>query len=161
MILPKLRLNWCHVVGGLFILSSVLFTACGPRERAVDRGVRDQVLHFANAEPQTLDPHVMSGVPERLVVENVFEGLVAQDPETLEPIPGSAERWDVSEDGKTYTFYIREGLKWSNGDPLNAHDFHYGMKRVLSPLLATPYIQQFKGIRRNTRNYRATGRGNE
>ena len=147
MILPTIRLNWCQAIGGLLLLSSFLFTACGPRERAVDRGVKEQVLHFANAEPQTLDPHVMSGVPERLVVENLFEGLVAQDPETLEPIPGSAERWDVSEDGKTYTFYIREGLKWSNGDPLNAHDFHYGMKRVLSPLLATPYIQQFKGIK--------------
>ena len=120
---------------------------CKARERPVDAGVRDQVLHIANgAEPQSMDPHVITGFPEMRILENVFEGLVHIDPVTLEPAPAAAEGWEISQDGKQYTFYLRKNLKWSNGDPLTANDFHYSLKRALSPGLATPFIQFFQGI---------------
>ena len=128
-------------------LLPLLLMACKPRERPVDAGVRNQVLHIASgAEPQSMDPHVITGFPEMRILENVFEGLVRIDPVTLEPAPATAEGWAISEDGKQYTFFLRKNLKWSNGDPLTAHDFHYSLKRALSPGLATPYIQFFQGI---------------
>lgn len=130
-----------------FLFYSLFFSACGPRETPADRGVREQILHIANgAEPQSLDPHIISGVPEMQIAMNIFEGLAALNPETLEPEPACAERWEISEDGKTYTFHLRKNLKWSNGDPLTAHDFYYGFKRSVSPKIASPYITFMRGI---------------
>ena len=135
----------CLTVG--LSLTAVFIAGCNSREKPADVGVRDQVLHIANgAEPQSLDPHIVSGVPEMRILRNVFEGLVILDPETLDPEPAAAERWEVSEDGEKYTFFLRDNLKWSNGDPITAHDFHYSLKRCLSPKLATPYITFFQGI---------------
>jgi oligopeptide transport system substrate-binding protein len=62
----------------------------------------------------------------------LFEGLTTLHPETLEPVPGAASSWEVSEDGLTYTFHIRPGLAWSDGSPLSAHDFLYSWKRFLT-----------------------------
>ena len=137
----RLLLRFC------FAVLPLLLIACKSRERPVDAGVRDQVLHIANgAEPQSMDPHVVAGFPEMRILENVFEGLVRIDPVTLQPAPAAAERWEISRDGKKYNFFLRKNLKWSNGEPLAAKDFHYGLKRALSPGLATPYIQFFQGI---------------
>lgn len=128
-------------------LSFVFFTACGPRETAVDSGVANQVLHIANGvEPQSLDPHTISGYPEFRIVDSIFEGLVYQDPVTLEPRPAAAESWEIKKGGKLFIFHLRDNLRWSNGDRLTAHDFIYGFKRVLSPALGAPYIEFFKGI---------------
>jgi oligopeptide transport system substrate-binding protein len=139
------------------LLSCFVFIACKQREKAVDVGVREQVLHIANGgEPQTLDPHLSSGVPENRILDNLFEGLVTIDPQSLKPVPGASESWEISEDGITYTFHLRKNLKWSNGDPITAQDFYYSLNRVLSPKLGTPYIQQFKGIT-NAIEYNAGG----
>ena len=82
-----------------------LLLACSPKESRVERGNREGILHLGNAsEPQTLDPHISTGVPENNIAMALFEGLVSAHPQTLEPIPGMAERWDVSDDGLTYTF---------------------------------------------------------
>ena len=139
------------------LLSCFVFIACKQREKAVDVGVREQVLHIANGgEPQTLDPHLSSGVPENRILDNLFEGLVTIDPQSLKPVPGASESWEISDDGMTYTFRLRKNLKWSNGDPITAQDFYYSLNRVLSPKLGTPYIQQFKGIT-NAIEYNAGG----
>lgn len=117
---------------------------CKPRESAVESGVRDQALHIASgAEPQSLDPHLVTGSVEMRILNNLFEGLVAMDPVTLETVPAAAESWSISEDGKTYTFRLRDNLKWSNGETLTSGDFLYGMKRVLSPRLGNSYIEYF------------------
>ena len=130
-----------------FCLLTLLLVGCKARERPVDAGARNQVLHIANgAEPQSMDPHVVTGFPEVRILENVFEGLVRIDPVTLEPVPAAAKAWKISPDGRKYAFFLRENLKWSNGEPLTANDFHYSLKRALSPGLATPYIQFFQGI---------------
>jgi len=98
------------------------------------------------AEPQSLDPHIISGIPEFNIVDALFEGLVYTDPVSLEPKPAAAESWEVLDEGKRYVFHLRKNLKWSNGDPLDAHDFYYSFKRVLSPGIACPYLQFFKSI---------------
>ncbi len=54
-----------------------------------------------------------------------------------EPIPGAAEKWDISDDGLTYTFHLRDGLKWSNGEPLKAQSFVDGVARTLDPATAS------------------------
>jgi oligopeptide transport system substrate-binding protein len=100
----------------------------------------ENVLHMGNgAEPQDLDPHAVTGVTEHRILSSLFEGLVSLDPATLEPRPGAAESWEVSADGLVYTFTIREGAQWSNGDPLTAHDFVYSWRRILTPTLGSEY----------------------
>jgi len=131
----------------MLVTVSFISISCKPRERAVDSGIKTQTLHMANgSEPQSLDPHIITGIPEDQIVRNIFEGLVVLDPDTTKPAPGSAERWEVLDGGKQFRFHLRKSLKWSNGDQITAHDFHYSMNRVLSPAIANPYIVFFDGI---------------
>lgn len=99
-----------------------------------------QVFTFNNeSEPETLDPAVMTGVLEGRLCLALFEGLVTNDPKTLEPRPGCAERWELSADGRRYTFHLRAGLTWSDGSPLTAGDFVRSWRRVLTPATAVDY----------------------
>ena len=102
-----------------------------------------QVINIGNGgEPKDLDPHLVTGVPEQRILQNLFEPLVGKDPKTLAPTPGVAESWKVSKDGKTYTFTLRKNAKWSNGEPLTAKDFVYAWTRLLTPATAAEYAQQ-------------------
>ncbi len=113
---------------------AMLLTACGNSESNVVSGNRESVLHYGNgAEPQGLDPHVVTGVPEAHLVRALFEGLAVKNPKTLEPEPGVAERWDISDDGTVYTFYINPNAKWSNGEPITASDYVWSWNRALHP----------------------------
>jgi oligopeptide transport system substrate-binding protein len=106
-----------------------------------------QVLHKGNgAEPQTLDPHRAEGVPSSNILRDLFEGLVAEAPDgTL--IPGTARRWEVSADGKTYTFELRKDARWSNGDPVTAGDFVFGLRRSVDPKTLSQYSSILYPIR--------------
>ena len=99
------------------------------------------------AEVSTLDPATVSGVPEGRIVRALFEGLCVKHPETLDPLPGMAESWEISEDGKTYLFQIRPDARWTNGDPVTAHDFEFSWRRLLSPLTAAEYAYQLWYVR--------------
>ncbi|GAF93677.1 unnamed protein product, partial [marine sediment metagenome] len=80
---------------------------------------KPQVFNWGNGtEPQDLDPHIVTGVPEHHIISELFEGLVSVHPKTLKPIPAMAESWKISQKGKVYTFKIRKNAKWSNGDPV-------------------------------------------
>lgn len=116
------------------------FAGCGgPAEPRVVSDARTGVLHISNdAEPKSLDPALLVGVPEARIMWALFEGLTSLDPETLEVIPGVAESWEVSDDGLRYTFRLRE-TTWSNGDPLTAEDFVFAWRRMLTPTVASPY----------------------
>ena len=108
----------------------------------------DNVLRLGNGdEPQGLDPHLVSGVIEHNVLMSLLEGLCAEDPKTLEPIPGAAEKWEISEDGTVYTFTLRENGRWSNGDPVTAEDFRFSFERILSPRLAGEYAYMLHVIK--------------
>jgi oligopeptide transport system substrate-binding protein len=125
----------------LCTLSAILlFTGCTKRETRVHRGDRDQVLHLGNgSEPNDLDPHRVTGVTEHNIISALLEGLVAEDPRTLDPVPGTATHWDVSDDALTYTFHLRSDAKWSNSDPVTASDFVFSYRRMLTPELGSPY----------------------
>lgn len=90
-------------------------------------------------ELQTLDPATVTGVPEGRAIRMVFEGLLVSHPESLEPQPGGAESWNVSEDGLTYTFQLRRNAHWSNGDTITAEDFLWSFERFLDPRTAAQY----------------------
>jgi oligopeptide transport system substrate-binding protein len=119
----------------------VLFAAgCGKRETRVSSGDREQILYVGNGtEPQDLDPNIITGVQEFHILMSLLEGLVAEDPVDLHPVPGVAESWESSPDGKIWTFHLRKNAKWSNGEPVTARDFFESYKRILSPGLASEY----------------------
>lgn len=101
----------------------------------------EQVLHRDNGgEPTTLDPHLADGSPAAHILRDLFEGLTAESP-AGKVIPGAAIRWNISADGKTYTFYLRRDARWSNGDPVTAEDFVYGFRRSADPETASSNAQ--------------------
>lgn len=125
------------LAGCLMLLS---WFACSSRETNVVRGNREQILHRGmGPEIADLDPHLATVVSEHTVLSALFEGLVAEDPKDLHPVPGVAERWQTSMDGLTYTFFLRESARWSNGEPVTAQDFLASWQRVLSPTLQADY----------------------
>lgn len=100
---------------------------------------QDQILNIStSAEPPTIDPGLASDSTSGAIIRNVYEGLVTMSPEG-EILPGVAESWEVSEDGLVYTFKLREGALWSNGDPVKASDFVFAWTRVLNPETASEY----------------------
>ena len=90
-------------------------------------------------EPKTLDPHHVSGVWENYIVGDAFLGLLT-DAADATPIPGAAESWQISDDGKTYTFKLRDH-QWSDGQPVTADDFVFAFRRILDPKEAAEYAQ--------------------
>ena len=96
-------------------------------------------IHIGNgAEPESLDIHHSSGVSEANIQRDLFEGLVTLGADAS-LLPGAAESWVVSDDGLTYTFSLRPDARWSNDDPVTAHDFVYAIRRGLSPETAADY----------------------
>ncbi len=89
-------------------------------------------------EPETLDWNRAHTAIETYLLMNLMEGLVSVD-SALKAKPSLAREWKISKDGKTYTFKLRPGVKWSDGQPLKAADFVYSWKRLLSPVTAAPY----------------------
>ncbi|EES49922.1 peptide ABC transporter substrate-binding protein [Clostridium botulinum] len=104
------------------------------------------ITYNLNADPKTLDPALSEAVDSATIIVNAFEGLYKLD-ENNKAIPGIAEKCDVSEDGTVYTFHIRDGVKWSNGEPVTANDFEYSWKRVLNPATASGYAFQMSYIK--------------
>lgn len=95
--------------------------------------------------PETIDPALNSAVDGGNMILHTFECLltVAEDG-TL--APGQAESWETSEDGLTWTFHLRDGLKWSDGSALTANDFVYSWRRVCDPMVAAPYAETVLGM---------------
>ncbi len=97
------------------------------------------------SNPETLDPSLNSAVDGANTIITVFETLLIIN-ENNEAVPGQAESWTTSEDGLTWTFTMRDGLKWSDGTDLNAKDFEYSFKRMADPDTAAPYAETCLGM---------------
>lgn len=127
--------KWILVIA-LFVVAAAL-AACGqddtPKTGSSNSGTEEQHLRLnLGGEPYTLDPAFASDTTSWWVIDSIYSGLYRKG-ENGEPVLELAKSVDVSEDGKTYTFTLHEGLEWSNGDSLTAHDFEYAWKRVLNP----------------------------
>lgn len=104
------------------------------------------VIVSNGAEPKSIDPGLADESAGIELAHNCFEGLTAYAARTLAPEPGMAERWELSPDGLTYTFHLRNAV-WSDGRPVTAHDFVYAWRRALSPELASQYAYQLWYLR--------------
>lgn len=104
-----------------------------------------QLVAQIGPNPETLDPALNSAVDGGNMLLFAFDTLLAIDKDN-KVIPGAAEKWETSEDGLTWTFYLRSGLKWSDGSDLTAKDFVYSWKRVADPATAAPYGETVLGM---------------
>lgn len=123
----------------LFVLLAALLAfalvSCGGSGDNKDEVV---FIHNNQAEPESLDPAIIEGSPEHNIYMSLFEGLVTVHPETLAPQPGVAESWEVSEDGMTWTFHLRDA-EWTDGTPVTAQQFVGSWLRFLAPETAASY----------------------
>ncbi|MGE7184373.1 peptide ABC transporter substrate-binding protein [Peribacillus sp. NPDC006672] len=135
----------------LLMAIMLILAACngGSKETSNDEkeggsgdSTKSKVLNVNNSsEPGSLHPANAQGTHESWILEHTFEGLTKKTEEG-KIVPGAAEKWDISEDGLKWTFKLKDGLKWSNGDPLTANDFEYAWKYALKPETAADYAYQ-------------------
>ncbi len=100
-------------------------------------------------DPDSLDPHRSEGTGSGAILRDLFEGLVGETV-NAELRPAGADRWEISPDGLEYIFYLREDAHWSNGDPVVAEDYAFGLRRSVSPATASSYAQLLAPIRNVT-----------
>lgn len=129
---PALRIALCV----LALISCVTFFGCARSEPKAD------LIILNGPEPESLDPAIITGQADGRVVSCLFEGLTRYNAHNGRPEPAIAESWEISPDGKTYTFHIRSNLVWSTGEPITAQDVFYSWIRVLNPLTASEYAGQ-------------------
>lgn len=109
----------------------------GNVENSAENSAEKKILRYSlRADTPTLDPQMANAVPTATIGAQIFEGLVRSYGGEI--LPGIAEKWEISEDGLTYTFHLRDA-KWSDGKPVTAKDFEYGMKRLMNPETGSPY----------------------
>lgn len=139
--------------GVLAALALGTLAACGGGKPGQDQDAGAAAAAMAAAtlnrgngpEPDSLDPQRARTEAAFNILRDLFEGLTAVGPDG-EAVPAAAESWTVSPDGLEYTFRLREGLRWSNGDPVTAGDYVAGMRRLVDPATASPYAQVLEPV---------------
>lgn len=118
----------------------IFFNACKTRveEAAKEKkAVEKKLITATISDPKTFNIVVSDETSTSDVVGPLFEGLLRLNPKTLEPEPMLAESWDMSANGKTWTFHLRKGLKWSDGEPLTARDVIFTFNVIYDPKVPT------------------------
>ncbi len=116
------------------ILAAVF--GCGRHEPPADLTI------INNIEPESLDPAIIVAQADMRVVLGLFEGLTRLEPTNAAAVPGLASHWEISPDGKIYTFHLRTNLVWSTGEPITSEDVVYSWRRTLDPKTASEYAGQ-------------------
>jgi oligopeptide transport system substrate-binding protein len=143
-----------RVIAVLFtaLVIASMFMACG---KAAGAGM--EIIFNNSTEPATLDPSLMTGVPEARIYMALFEGLTVYDPKTSRALPGVAEKWATSPDGMTVTFTLRK-CNWSDGTPISAQTFVDSWLRTLAPETASEYAYMLNMVIKGAEEYN-TGKG--
>jgi oligopeptide transport system substrate-binding protein len=136
--------SWQKTRGSSAACLSFLFTlflalamaGCGRQEPRAD------ITIINGAEPESLDPAIITGQPDGRAAGALFEGLTRLNARNATPEPALAERWEISADGLMYTFHMRTNACWSTGEPIRAEDVVYSWRRVVDPLTASDYAGQ-------------------
>ena len=132
--------------GGDSPSSSMAEPTAPPGAQASGKPGEEQVLRRGNGEePQTLDPHRALGVSAANILRDLYEGLTTETPGGR-TVPGAALRWNISRDGRTYTFNLRREARWSNGDPVTAEDFVFGFRRSADPETGSSFVHMLAPI---------------
>jgi len=136
-----------YIVLALVILSSLLAGGC--QCNVVTPPAGEGVLNLYGIDPYTLDPAVSGEMTSHVYLMQLFSGLVRFG-DNLEPAPDIAERWEISGGGQTYTFYLRQDVKFQDGRQLTAADFKYSWERACAPrtgsLTAATYLGDIVGV---------------
>jgi oligopeptide transport system substrate-binding protein len=141
------RLTIWPLVGALAAVALALAGCGGDGDEDGGAGTAARQVITVNwgTEPPSLDPGLASDTTSANILNNIMDPLVELG-DDLEPVPTLAESWELSDGGKTVTFTLRSDGRWTNGDPVTAHDFEYSWKRTISPALGADYAYQFFGI---------------
>lgn len=127
----------------LLLLPLLFLVGCGIDSLSGDDEASTGILRLGNgAEPQGLDPHLITGFPEFRILRSLYQGLIRLDPKTLEPLPAAASSWEIEKEGTLYRFHLDPEGRWSNGDPVTADDFVASFQRILTPALGAVYAYQ-------------------
>ena len=118
------------------LLAGALASGCSRHEPPADLTIINGI------EPESLDPAIITAQADMRVVSTMFEGLTRLEPVQAQAVPGLAANWDISPDGKIYTFHLRTNLLWSTGEPITAADVVYSWLRELDPKTASDYAGQ-------------------
>jgi oligopeptide transport system substrate-binding protein len=138
--------HWDRILFAILLSMTAIVTACDTSDQEVG-STANSILHRGNGgEPDSLDPHRATGIWEGNIVGDLFIGLYTANVYG-NVVPGLAESHSVSKDGLVYTFNIREGLVWSDGVPMTAHDFVYSLGRIFDPKTAAPYASLLYSIK--------------
>src|SRR5262249_53181701 len=122
-------------------------TATGPSNLAADQTFHDPVNMTGNADYSTLDPDLCQDTTCAQAVQYIFGGgLIAEDP-NLNTELWDAKSYNVSSDGLTYTFHLKDNLHYSNGDPVTAADYAYSINRSADPCVASPLSSYVASIK--------------
>jgi oligopeptide transport system substrate-binding protein len=120
-------------------LAALILAGCQGKAQRPACPAGHQCLEFGlDTEPATLDPHRSNLVEEGWVIGDLMEGLTTEGPDGS-PVPGGATSWETSPDGLVWTFHLRKDARWSDGAPVTADDYVYGLQRVLDPKIASIY----------------------
>jgi len=131
---------------------STVAAAAGSSAAATAGTGKQEMTFVLSNIPDGLDPGITNNSFAQYVIINCFEGLVTYD-KSGSVVPGCAEKWDISDDGKVYTFHLRDNLKWSDGSPLTAQDFVYSIQRVLTPATTAQYLNMVTDYVLNAQEY--------
>lgn len=126
-------------VAGALLLAGLSFSVTSSKPADV------RILNAV--EPETLDPQQLTSHAGRRIVSALFEGLTRTDAKSLEPAPGVAESWELSDDGMRYTFHLRPDSRWNDGTPLGPRDFVYSWRHLLAPETAAKYANVLYAVR--------------
>ena len=141
-----------YIALGAVMLSSLLMVGC---QSTAAQGTpalltEGKVLNLYGIDPLTLDPAISGDATSHEYIVQLFSGLVRLDAH-LEPVPDIAQRWEVSNDGRTYTFYLKRGVSFHNGREVKAEDFKYSWQRAADPATgsatAATYLGDIVGVR--------------
>lgn len=122
-------------------MAGTMLVGCGSSSAGSSKGTTSggsSVTVAMDADLNTMDYELATDGNSFIMQSMCVSGLAMLDADG-QPQPDLAEKWDVSEDGKTYTFHLRDGIKWSNGEPVTAKDFVYGWQRLVDPATASEY----------------------
>lgn len=146
------------VLISILLITTVVFSGCVPKAADAPKDTKntpatgtstatEKILRTNNtSEPGSLDPALAQGTHESWILDHAFEGLMKIDP-SGKIVPGMAKEYKSSNNDLTYTFTLRDDVKWSNGDPVTAEDFEFSWKRALDPTLAADYAFQLYYIK--------------
>ncbi len=121
-----------YILLSVVLIGSLLIVGCQPAQEEPPIPAAEGELNLYGIDPLTLDPAVSSEMTSHEYIMQLFSGLVRLD-DNLEPAPDIAERWEISNDGKTYTFYLRHDVSFHNGREVKAEDFKYSWQRASDP----------------------------